>query len=55
VGLYYVIDDANKNSMAAESVKVAVKHWSINPPTTVDETFEVDLATKFSKRTTRRQ
>src|SRR5262245_6062520 len=54
VGLYYVIDDANKNSKAAESVKVAVKHWSVNPSTTVNETFEVDLATKFSKRTTRR-
>ena len=49
-----MIDEANKNSMAAESVKVAVKHWSVAPSTTVNETFEVDLATKFSKRTTRR-
>jgi Caspase domain len=54
VGLYYFIDEANKASKAAESVKVAVKHWSISPSTTVNETFEVDLATKFSKRTTRR-
>ena len=54
VGLYYVIDDANKTSKAAESVKVAVKHWSVSPTTTVTETFEVDLATKFGKRTTRR-
>ena len=54
VGLYYVIDDANKDSKAVEGLKVAVKHWSVNPSTTVDETFDVDLATKFAKRTTRR-
>ncbi len=54
VGLYYVIDDANKDSKAVENVKVAVKHWSVTPSTTVDETFDVDLATRFSKRTTRR-
>jgi hypothetical protein len=54
VGLYYVIDDANKDSKAVEGVKVAVKHWSVTPSTTVDETFEIDLATKFAKRMTRR-
>ena len=54
VGVYYVIDEANKISTAAESVKMTVKHWSVSPATTVNETFEVDLAGKFSKRTTRR-
>ena len=55
VGVYYVIDESNKNSTAAESVKMAVKHWSVSPAATVNETFEVDLASKFSKRTTRPQ
>ena len=55
VGVYYAIDEFKKNSTAAESVKMAVKHWSVSPAATVNETFEVDLANKFSKRTTRPQ
>ena len=53
-GVYYVIDDPTNTTNAIEAVKVAVKHWSVSPATTVVETFEIDLATRFSKRTTKR-
>jgi len=53
-GVYYVIDDTNTDTTAVDAVKVEVKHWSVSPATTVVETFEIDLATRFSKRTTKR-
>lgn len=54
IGLYYVVDDARTESTAIESIQVAVKHWSVAPATAVNETFEVDLATRYSKRLTKR-
>lgn len=54
VGVYYVIDDANSNSTAVESLQLTVSHWSVTPATTVKEAFEIDLATHFSKRVTAR-
>lgn len=54
IGLYYVVDDARAESTAIESIQVAVKHWSVAPATAVNETFEVDLATRYSKRMTKR-
>jgi hypothetical protein len=52
VGVYYVIDDAE--STAIENVQLAVKHWSVTPATAANETFEIDLATRYSKRTAKR-
>jgi hypothetical protein len=54
IGVYYVIDDAARDSHAVERVEVSVKHWSVAPVTTVKESFDIDLATRFSKRTTSR-
>jgi len=53
VGVYYVIDDANAESTAVDKVQFAVKHWSVAPPTTVNESFEIDLATRYGRRTTK--
>jgi hypothetical protein len=50
VGVYYVIDDASKDSTAVENVQFSVKHWSIAPATTANESFMVDLAARYSKR-----
>ncbi len=52
VGVYYVIDEASKESTTVDSVQFAVNHWSVAPVTTVRETFVVDLATRYSRRTT---
>jgi len=54
VGVYFVVDDAAKDSRAVERVEFSVKHWSTAPVTTVKESFDIDLATRFSKRTTTR-
>jgi len=54
VGVYYVIDDTNRESTAVESVQLAVKHWSVAPVTTVNESYDIDLATRYGKRTTKR-
>jgi hypothetical protein len=53
IGVYEVIDDANAESTAVDQVRFAVKHWSTAPVTTVNESFEVDLATRYVKRTTK--
>ncbi len=55
VGVYYVVDDANRDSTAVDRVRFSVKHWSVAPATSVEEVFEVDLATRYSKRVTGRQ
>ena len=52
IAVYYVVDEPNRESTAVDRVKLSVKHWSTAPVTTVDEAFEVDLATRYSKRTT---
>ena len=54
IGVYYVIDSANSESTAIENVQFTVKHWSVAPATTVNESFDIDLATGYSKRTTKR-
>jgi hypothetical protein len=54
VGVYYVIDSGSAESNGIEKVQLAVKHWSVAPVTTVDETYEIDLATRYSKRITKR-
>jgi hypothetical protein len=50
IGVYYIIDDAYKDSPEIENLKFDVKHWSVAPATTVNEQFNIDLATKYSKR-----
>jgi hypothetical protein len=50
VGVYYVIDDAYKESTAIESIAFTVKHWSVSPSATMSESYDVDLATKYAKR-----
>ena len=41
-------------SNGIEKVQLAVKHWSVAPVTTVNEAYEIDLATRYSKRITKR-
>jgi Caspase domain len=53
IGVYYIVDDANAESTAIDQVQFAVKHWSVAPVTTVNEGFEIDLATRYGKRTTK--
>ena len=55
IGVYYFIDDAVKDGKAIEKVEVAVKHWSVVPTTIVNESFEIDLAARYSKRITQRR
>lgn len=55
VGVYFVVDDGHLASTAVDKVRFAVKHWSVAPTTSVEETFEVDLATRYTKRITARQ
>lgn len=52
IAVYYIVDEPNRESTAVDRVKLKVKHWSTAPATSVDESFEIDLATRFSRRTT---
>jgi hypothetical protein len=54
VGVYYAVNESNSESTTIDRVKFSVKHWSIAPVTSVDETFEIDLATRYSKRMTQK-
>jgi Caspase domain len=54
IAVYYVIDDAYRDSTAVDSVQFTVKHWSISPSVSVTETYNVDLAAKLSTRITGR-
>jgi hypothetical protein len=52
IAVYYVIDDAHRDSTAVDSVQLTVKHWSVSPSVSATETYNVDLATKVSTRVT---
>jgi len=54
IGVYSVIDHAARDSRAVEQLEFSARHWSIAPVTTVKGSFDSDLATRFSKRTTTR-
>jgi hypothetical protein len=54
VAVYYAIDDAHTQSAAVDTVRFAVKHWSVSPSGEVTETYSIDLATKHSRRITGR-
>jgi len=54
IGVYYVVGEQNRESTAVDRVKFAVNHWSVAPVTSVDESFEIDLATRYSRRTSQR-
>lgn len=50
IAVYYVIDDGVAKSDSLDTVTFKVSHWSVEPGTSADETFEIDLATRQSKR-----
>jgi hypothetical protein len=54
VGVYYVVDDAFRSSTAVDSVQLTVRHWSVAPSFSATEMFDVDLATRYSRRVTGR-
>ncbi|MDX2157788.1 MAG: caspase family protein [Hyphomicrobiaceae bacterium] len=54
IAAYYVVTEPDRASSKVDTVKLSVHHWSVAPATTVDETFEIDLATRYSKRVTGR-
>jgi hypothetical protein len=48
--VYYLVDDAFKSSLNSESVQLSIRHWSLAPPETVTETFNVDLGMRYGRR-----
>ena len=50
IGVYYVLDEHSARSKAVDTVSFKVSHWSVAPATSANETFEIDLATRYSKR-----
>lgn len=52
IAVYYLVDEANRESTKVDRVQLSVKHWSVAPVTSADETFEIDLATRYSRRVT---
>jgi hypothetical protein len=52
VGVYYVVDNARAVATAVERAEFSVRHWSVSPATTINETFDIDLATRSSRRLT---
>lgn len=50
IGVYYVMDDRSGGGREIETIQFDINHWSVAPVTKVAETFEIDLATRLSKR-----
>jgi hypothetical protein len=52
IGVYYLLDEQAAGSMGVDSISFKVSHWSVVPAASADEAFEIDLATRYSKRLT---
>jgi hypothetical protein len=55
IGVYYVLDNAAAHEKIVDTVSFTVSHWSVAPATSANETFEIDPATRYSKRLTTAQ
>jgi Caspase domain len=53
VAVYYFINPQYQAVNAFERIEVEARHWTISPSVTTRDTFEVNLATKTTKRTAR--
>ena len=50
IGVYYAMDDRGGDRGKIENAQFQVHHWSVAPATKVAESFEIDMATRLSKR-----
>lgn len=54
VGVYYAVGEASRSSTAVDTVEISVRHWSVVPSVSASEVFDIDLATRYSRRVSSR-